>query len=77
MAPGTAPTSDDGHPGPCDYYMIRVARPVDGAGPALSGLVERLGTGEKHAFADLAELVRLITAGAPGAVHATSDRPLD
>ena len=74
MATGTSPTSDDGHPGPCDYYMVRVARPAAGATPALSGLVERLGTGEKHAFADVAELVRLITAGARSV---TPDRPLD
>lgn len=77
MAAGASPTSDDGHPGPCDYYMVRVARPAAGAtpaAPALSGLVERLGTGEKHPFADVAELVRLITAGS---LPVTSDRPLD
>jgi hypothetical protein len=48
------------------YYMIRVqtpadAIPTDGA-PELSGVVERLGSGEKRDFADAAELVRLVTA---------------
>lgn len=74
MAAGTSPTSDDGHPGPCDYFMVRVARPTAGPQPALSGLVERLGTGEKHAFADVAELVRLIS---PGSLPVAPDRPVD
>ena len=48
------------------YYMIRVqtpanATPADGS-PELSGVVERLGSGEKRDFADGDELVRLVTA---------------
>lgn len=67
MAAGTPPTSEhghEGHPGPCDYFMLRVSRLGPGATDGLSGLIERLGTGEKHAFGSVAELVRLISSGA-------------
>jgi hypothetical protein len=47
------------------YYMIRVQTPADtiptDGAPELSGVVERLGSGEKRDFADVAELVRLVT----------------
>jgi hypothetical protein len=48
------------------YYMIRVQTPGNAAptdnSPELSGVVERLGSGEKRDFSDAAELVRLVTA---------------
>lgn len=48
------------------YYMIRVQTPANAAptddSPELSGVVERLGSGEKRDFSDAAELVRLVTA---------------
>ena len=44
------------------YYMLRVRREPDGAaGPeALGGVVERLGSGEKHGFANARELLHLL-----------------
>ena len=45
------------------YYMLRVRREPDGAasGPeALGGVVERLGSGEKHGFANAQELLHLL-----------------
>ena len=46
------------------YYMIRVQTPADAipavGSPDLSGVVERLGSGEKRDFVDAAELVRLV-----------------
>lgn len=48
------------------YYMIRVQTPANTARSdgslELSGVVERLGSGEKRDFSDAAELVRLVTA---------------
>jgi len=44
------------------YYMIRVQAPRTEhdpeVAPALSGIVERIGSGEKRQFSDAAELVR-------------------
>ena len=45
------------------YFMLRLRREPDGAaaGPeALGGVVERLGSGEKHGFANARELLHLL-----------------
>ena len=44
------------------YYMLRVRREPDAAaGPeVLGGVVERLGSGEKHGFANAQELLHLL-----------------
>ena len=44
------------------YYMLRVRREPDrAAGPeALGGVLERLGSGEKHGFANAQELLHLL-----------------
>ena len=45
------------------YYMLRLRREPDGdaAGPeVLGGVVERLGSGEKHGFANAQELLHLL-----------------
>lgn len=48
------------------YYMIRVQTPATTAptdsSPELSGVVERLGSGEKRDFSGASELIRLVTA---------------
>jgi hypothetical protein len=51
------------------YYTIRIRRssPSDQPEPPpLTGVVERLGAGEKQSFADGAELLRLLSAWAGG-----------
>jgi len=49
-----------------DYFMIRVRRPTLGAPQdTVSGMVERLGTGEKRSFESGEELLRLVGSG-PG-----------
>jgi hypothetical protein len=43
------------------HFLLRVRRlPSTGAGPDLSGQVERLGTGEKRGFGSWEELQRLV-----------------
>lgn len=49
------------------YFMIRLHHPAGEAPGALSGTVERLGSGEKQAFRSGAELVELLSSW-PGAV---------
>lgn len=60
MTAGTPPTRD-GPGAPCAYYMVRITRPAAEAPAPMSGLVERLGTGEKQSFGSIDELMRLIT----------------
>ena len=44
-----------------DYFMIRIRRPsADALGQPLSGILERLGTGEKKGFESDVELLRLV-----------------
>lgn len=45
-----------------DYFMIRIRRPAPGA-PArtVSGVVERLGTGEKRSFESSEELLHFVS----------------
>jgi hypothetical protein len=44
-----------------DYFMIRIRRPAaDALGQPLSGVLERLATGEKKGFESDAELLRLV-----------------
>jgi hypothetical protein len=55
------------------HCLLRVRRgPGEGPGAALSGLVERLGTGEKQSFRSWEELQRLVRGwNAAGAGEAT------
>ena len=47
-----------------DYYLVRVRRrQIGDPTEALAGVIERLGTGEKTAFAAVNELIALIRAG--------------
>jgi len=46
------------------YFMVRLQRPAAGG---LAGMVERLGTGEKRAFASAAELSQLLDLWSPTA----------
>ena len=58
------------------YFTIRLRLPpVEGEGVAFSGVVERLGTGEKRAFDGVEDLVRVLTTPAadPGKMRAGSD----
>ena len=49
------------------YYMIRLHRaPVEQRPESLSGVVERLDTGEKRSFADCDELPRLLNGWSNG-----------
>ena len=50
---------------PSSYFMVRVRHPPGGAPGAISGHLERLGTGEKMPFGSAEELVRLIAAWLP------------
>ena len=43
-----------------DYFMVRITRTEDPA--QLTGLVERLGTGEKHSFSTGQQLLGLVAA---------------
>ena len=43
-----------------EYFMIRVHPDRSYEPPRISGVVERLGTGEKLRFAGAAELIRLL-----------------
>jgi hypothetical protein len=45
-----------------EYFMIRVHPDRSAEPPAISGVIERLVTGEKRSFAGAAELVRLLAA---------------
>ena len=60
--------SQDGppDPAPVTHYMLRVTLPDDRGDGAVSGLIERLGTGEKRPFASAAQLIRLVTAWPDG-----------
>lgn len=49
-----------------EHFMIRVLLPDDPEGREVSGLVERLGTGEKQPFATGADLLRLVAAWPDG-----------
>lgn len=53
-----SPTHPDGTPDRFDYFMIRVTRTGDDA--RLTGLVERLGTGEKRGFGSGQHLLWLV-----------------
>lgn len=53
-------TTADGTPDRFDYFMVRVTRTEDDA--RLSGLVERLGTGEKRSFGSGQQLLWLVGA---------------
>lgn len=44
------------------YFMIRVQRPVPTSQATMSGLIERLGTGEKKSFHTGAQLLELLGA---------------
>jgi hypothetical protein len=48
----------DGAVVPVEYFMIRVHPDRSSEPPALSGVIERLGTGEKLTFAGAAELIQ-------------------
>lgn len=50
------------------YYMIRIRHSPTGSrsGPLLSGIVERLGAGEKQSFAGGEELLRLLSGWTEG-----------
>lgn len=49
------------------YFMVRLQRPAAGGEAGLTGVVERLGTGEKRAFASAAELSELLDLWSPAA----------
>ncbi len=53
-------TSPDGMADRFDYFMVRVTRTEDDA--RLTGLVERLGTGEKRSFGSGQQLLWLVGA---------------
>lgn len=53
-------TGPHGTPDRFDYFMVRVTRTEDDA--RLTGLVERLGTGEKHSFGSGQQLLWLVAA---------------
>lgn len=53
-------TDPDGTPDRFDYFMVRVTRTEDDA--RLTGLVERLGSGEKHSFGSGQHLLWLVAA---------------
>ena len=43
-----------------EYFMIRVHSDRSSEPPRISGVIERLGTGEKLSFASTGELIRLV-----------------
>lgn len=45
------------------YFMLRLRHPVEtAAGPAVTGIIQHLATGEKRVFGDAGELVELLLA---------------
>lgn len=42
------------------YFMVRIRVPAPGDPATVAGVVERLGTGRKHAFPDGQELLRVL-----------------
>jgi hypothetical protein len=65
-------------PSEFDYFMIRVLRisAERGAG-TLSGVAERLGTGEKRSFASDSELLRIVRGESPHPTNMQSVGSLD
>ena len=63
----TSPQDNDPARLPVTHYMLRVTLPDErSAGDAVSGQIERLGTGEKRRFGSAAQLIRLVTAWPDG-----------
>lgn len=52
--------SADAEPHRLGYFIVRVRRSVTPGEGEFTGLVERLGTGEKRAFRTSAELARVV-----------------
>lgn len=48
------------------YFMIRIQRPGPARPATVSGVIERLGTGEKRSFADGAQLLDLLGSWSDG-----------
>ena len=72
-------TEDGGHE-EFAYFMIRVRRSASATEPIVSGVVERLGAGEKREFRDGAELLRTLSewpeaAAGQRATHQESAEP--
>lgn len=53
-------TDADGGVAAVEYFMVRVHPDRSSEPPRISGVIERLGTGEKLTFAGAAELIRLL-----------------
>lgn len=61
-----SPTARVERGNPFAHFMIRVTTGDDGNPADVSGMIERLGTGEKATFHDGAELLRLVAAWEAG-----------
>ena len=48
------------------YFVVRLRRPPPGSRNTIGGVVERLRTGEKRAFATAAELIEVLDTWAEG-----------
>jgi hypothetical protein len=60
----TPPTDDSRAPERLEYFMLRVRRSADDV-EHISGLIERLGTGEKWSFETGQQLLRVVAGDAP------------
>ncbi|MBI4419801.1 MAG: hypothetical protein HY560_03180 [Gemmatimonadetes bacterium] len=54
------PSQSEGQYSGFSYFMIRVQRPVPARPATVSGLIERLGTGDKRQFSSERELLALL-----------------
>lgn len=57
-----------------DYFVVRLNR-SDPSPSRMTGLVERLGSGEKHAFDTAEHLVRLLSGWRPSGYGETAREP--
>lgn len=57
---GQEPPEGEGRYTEFSYFMIRVQRPVPARPATVSGLIERLGTGDKRQFFSERELLALL-----------------
>ena len=64
--PVTSSQDSTPDPRPVTHYMLRVTLPDERTDGTVSGLIERLGTGEKRPFASAAQLIRLVSAWPDG-----------
>ena len=56
-----SPPPAGGGPGGSGYFIVRVRRISGASAGEVSGVVERLGTGEKREFRSSAELAQVVT----------------